>query len=639
MGEHKVKRVKTAEQSQRFMVNLIQDLEALERIIDQDLIESDIQRCGVEQELCFVDDAYQPAPVAMEVLSKITNPGFTTELARFNAEINMDPLIFSNHCLSAMEQQLGASLDELGQLAASVKAKIVLVGILPTIARRDLTKENITPLKRYHALDIGLTELRGEPYQLRLEGTDQLITTLDSTMFESCNTSFQIHLQLSAQEFVKMHNWAQAIAGPVLASATNAPLLLGKRLWRETRIGLFQQSLDTRSSTNFNTEKVPRVSFGKQWLRHSVLEIFRENISRHRVVLHTAELEDPMKMLDLGEIPKLKALNLHNGTTYRWNRACYGITEGKPHLRIENRYLPSGPSLVDEVANAAFWLGLMKGLPKKYESIDEIMDFDQTKSNFIKAARMGLGAQMYWPELGRIPSGQLILKELLPLAYQGLEKARVSKEDAEKYLKIIEERVASEKTGSQWQTDSFNRIKKTHNRAKALVAVTAGIINRQKENIPVHQWEFANLSEVGPWQNRSGKVSHIMSTDLFTVSPDDPIDFVIKMMDWRRIHHIPVENGKRGLVGLVTASMLVPLAAISIKKSKPSLINEIMIRNPRSTTPETSISEALDIMVTYEIGCLPVLENHRLVGMITESDLVKVALELINEMNKYDSKD
>ena len=638
MGEHKVERVTTTQQSQRFMVRLLQDLEALEKIIDKGLIESDIQRCGAEQELCFVDSGFRPAPVAMEVLSKGTNPRFTTELARFNAEINLDPLVFTSDCLSALEGELSALLKEMSQQAEEVNTKIVLVGILPTISRVDLTKDNITPLSRYYALNNGLMELRGSPYELHLEGTDQLITTLDSSMFESCNTSFQVHYQLSSEDFVSSYNWAQAIAGPVLASATNAPLLLGKRLWRETRIALFQQSVDTRSTTNFNTEKVPRVSFGKHWLKGSVLELFREDISRHRILLHAPKIEDPNKMLEQGKIPKLKALGLHNGTIYRWNRACYGITEGKPHLRIENRYLPSGPSIVDEVANTAFWLGLMKGLPGKYKSINEIMDFDQAKSNFVKAARMGLGTQMHWPGLGRISSGQLILEQLLPIAYQGLEKAKVDKVDADKYLSIIEARVSSENTGSEWQTTSFNRIKKEHNSAKALVSVTAGMMLRQEKNIPVHQWEPATIDESGPWQNRLGTVSHIMSTDLFTVRPNDPIDFVIKMMDWRRIHHIPVEDGKRGLVGLITASMLVPFAAVNDNISKPTLISDIMIKDPVTITSDTNIGQALNVMVSQEIGCLPVIEDQHLVGMVTESDVVKVALELIQEMEGNDPK-
>lgn len=636
MGEHKVERVKTAEQSQRFMVRLLQDLEALERIINQNMIESDIQRCGVEQELCFVDQAYRPAPVAMEVLEHSTNHRFTTELARFNAEINLDPIIFTQDCFSKMEQELSSLLEELGQLAAIAKSKIILVGVLPTITMSDLTKENITPLKRYHALNNGLLELRGGPYELRLEGTDQLITTLDSTMFESCNTSFQIHYQLSAHEFVNQYNWAQVIAGPVLAAATNAPLLLGKRLWRETRIALFQQSLDTRSVTNFNTEKVPRVSFGRQWLQESVLELFREDISRHRILLHTPEKENPIDMLDRGEIPKLKALGLHNGTVYRWNRACYGITDGKPHLRIENRYLPSGPSVIDEVANAAFWLGLMKGLPEKYGQISEFMDFDIAKSNFIKAARLGLGAQMHWPDKGRLQSGQLILEELLPLAHKGLEKAGVDKAEANKYLQVIEDRVTSEKTGSEWQTDSFNKIKQEHNTAKALIALTAGMIHRQQQNLPVHQWEIATIKETGAWENRLGKVAHVMSTDLFTVRPDDPIDFVIKMMDWRRIHHIPVEDGKRGLVGLVTATMLIPFATIHDKKNKPALISDIMIKDPITILSDANIGQALDAMVLNKIGCLPVIENQRLVGIVTETDLVKVAQELIQELKRDD---
>src|SRR5262249_24918575 len=157
-----------------------------------------------------------------------------------------------------------------------------------------------------------------------------------SVMLEACCTSFQVHYQVSAEEFVQLYNIAQAVTAPVLAAATNAPLLFGRRLWRETRIPLFQQAVDTRGASHHMRERSPRVSFGTRWVEQSVVELFQEDLARFRVLLGAALQEDSLVMLQKGQMPSLQALRIHNGTVYRWNRACFGFNDGKPHLRIEN---------------------------------------------------------------------------------------------------------------------------------------------------------------------------------------------------------------------------------------------------------------------------------------------------------------
>jgi len=244
-------------------------------------------------------------------------------------------------------------------------------------------------------------------------------------MMESCNTSFQVHFQVDPSEFVNSYNIAQAITAPVLSAAVNSPLLFGHRLWQETRLALFQHSTDARSRTQLARSQPTRVGFGEQWLKHSVIELLHDQIARFRPIMITRPDEDPFQVLARGEVPLLSALRMYGGTVWPWNRACYGVSNGIAHLRIENRALPAGPTVIDEVANTALFVGLMLALPREYGDISKRMGFDDAKSNFFAAARHGLNAQFNWIDGKSYPASTLILDHLLPLASQGLQSAGV----------------------------------------------------------------------------------------------------------------------------------------------------------------------------------------------------------------------
>ncbi len=304
--------------------------------------------------------------------------------------------------------------------AATQNADVLLSGILPTLQKSDLTLDNLTPVARYHELDRGVIRMRGGPLSIHIKGLDELQLTHDNIMMESCNTSFQVHFQSNAKEFANHYNVAQAITAPVLAVAVNSPLLFGQRLWQETRVALFQHSTDERSRPQLARNQPTRVSFGDRWLQHSVIELFHDQITRFRPIMITQPDENPFEVLARGETPLLSALRMHNGTVWRWNRACYGVHNGVAHLRIENRALPSGPTIVDEIANAAFFTGLMLAVPQTYGEIATRMAFDDAKLNFFRAARHGLDAQFQWIDGRSHNAASLILDQLLPLARQGL---------------------------------------------------------------------------------------------------------------------------------------------------------------------------------------------------------------------------
>ena len=617
----------------RYMQFLFKDIDGLAQMIAGKMIEEGVTRIGAEQELCLVDKTLRPAPVADEVLSMIDDDHFTNELSKFNLEINLDPLRFEGDCLSMMEKQLSSYLALLQEKVNLLDSDYMLVGILPTIRSSDLEIENMTPQVRYYALNDAIVRMRGGPQDFRIQGTDELITRHNSVMFESCNTSFQVHYQVGASNFVNAYNCAQAISGPVLAACTNSPLFLGKRLWRETRIALFRQSTDTRGEVNELRESKSRVVFGDDWINDNILDIVKEDITMHRPLVISEELEDTGEQLERNEIPRLKALALYNGTIYKWNRACYGISEGKPHLRIENRYLPAGPTIPDEITNTAFWVGLMHGLPAVYENVAEKLEFYVAKSNFIKAARVGLASKFDWIGGKRYFAEDLILNELLPIAREGLAKAAISNRDIDRYLGILEERVKTGNTGSQWIIDSFNTLSKNESLDASLVATTAGILNRQKKNQPVHLWDSVHINEAGGGVNRYRRIDQIMSRKLYTVQDEDLVDLVPNIMMWKQIRHLLVENDKGELVGLVTMGRLGQHYSVHDKKEKKAVpVKNIMVNDVYTVKRDTLTVEALALMREKKIGCLPVVnEDNKLVGIVTERDFLKVAEFFLDE--------
>lgn len=380
-------------------------------------------------------------------------------------------------------------------------------------------------------------------------------------------------------------------------------------------------------------ERAPRVCFGTGWIENSILDIFKDDIARHRVMLASTREEDPLQILAEGGVPKLYSLNVHNGTVYRWNRPCYGITDGKPHLRIEMRVLPTGPSIPDEIANAAFWLGMVKGMPDDYARMKDKMEFDNVKENFFRAARHGLGSYLWWGSPAkRFPAAELLLKELIPLARTGLQKANVRQADIDHYMDIIQERVESGRTGSQWQLSSLERLKKEGKKEEALVATTAAMFNRQQQDMPVHKWPLAGMEEAGSWVNRYWTVGQIMSTDLFTVNENDPVDFAANLMDWHNVRHLPVEDEKGILVGFLTAKMLLRFYSQSENHPVRASVREIMTSDLHFVSPELSTVEALDMMRERQLGYLPVMRNGNLVGLVTEYDFVNVTANLMKEI-------
>jgi len=399
---------------------------------------------------------------------------------------------------------------------------------------------------------------------------------------------------------------------------------------------LFQHSVDSRSRQQLSRSQPTRVSFGDRWLKNSVVELFRDQISRFRPIMIASPDEDPFQVLARGEAPLLSALRMHNGTVWRWNRACYGVAEGIAHLRIENRALPSGPTVQDEMANAAFFVGLMVALPQEYGDIAKRLSFDDAKRNFFAAARHGLDAQLRWLDGKSLSASSLILNDLLPLARAGLKKARVESSDIDKYLGILEGRVSGGQTGAQWMLNSLLslEVKGGHGPNDMHTSLlTSTILARQRENQPVHEWKLAAASEQDDWTQSYQTVGQFMATDLFTVRPDDLVDLAASLMEWRHIRHVPVEDENGRLVGLVThRGLLRLLSGGSTAPDATSMtVREIMKPSPTSVTSTTPTLAAIEIMRSSGIGCLPVVDDDQLVGIVTSYDFLTATASLFKQ--------
>jgi len=622
MGSHAVTAIKTQKNRKDFVHHLLNDIEALEYMIKNDLFENGIQRVGVEQELCIVDKDYRPSTNALEILNKINDIHYTTELALFNLEINLDPCELKDTCFSDIEKQLIALLEKGYKVAAETdNNKIILTGILPTLRKKDLIFKNVTPFKRYKTLNKVLKKIRGDDFKLHILGIDELILKHESILFEACNTSFQVHLQVSPEDIIDKYNWSQAIAGPMLSIMTNSPILLGKELWSETRIALFQQSIDLRNVSHISREQKPRVSFGNSWVKDSILELFTDDISRYPPIVSSKFEENSIESVKKGIMPKLKALNLHNGTLYKWNRLCYGVHENTAHLRIENRYIPSGPSVKDEIANALLWVGVMQGMPKKYQKIWKKMSFYDARGNFINAARTGINTYFNWFDKG-ISAKKLLENILIPMAKEGLLKSKINESEIDYYLGIIQKRIDTSTTGSKWIIRNKRKLREKVSKYESNVILTEYIYRNQISNKVISEWDSVDLYE-NKSDKKYNKLYKIMSTSIFVVHENDLIKLALKIMEWKQINHIPVVNKRNKIVGVIEKKQLDELD-FSSKKVLNMVAKNIMNKDFDVAHPEMSYKKSKELILNTKNTCVAVITEDKLVGIFTKSDLERI---------------
>ncbi len=489
MGEEVEQRNFTREDRARYRQKIRRSLDVFASMLREARFEFERPLTGMEIELNLIDDKANPAMRNAEVLGAIADPDFQTELGQFNIEINVPPRRLAGDEYAGLERNLRASLNNAETHARSVGAHMVMIGILPTLRREHMTADALSANPRYALLNEQIFAARGEDLDIRIDGVDRLAVTTDTIAPESACTSTQFHLQVSPDQFADYWNAAQIIAGVQLVLGANSPLLFGRELWRETRIPLFEQATDTRPEEIRAQGVRPRVWFGERWIT-SVFDLFEENVRYFPALLPICDDHDPAEILERGDTPELSELRLHNGTVYRWNRPIYAVVRGRPHLRVENRVLPAGPTVVDTIANAAFYYGLIRSLAEAERPLWTQMSFSAAEENFHAGARHGIAASVFWPGLGYVPVTELVLRRLLPLARAGLDRWEVSPGERDRLLGIIEQRCLTGRNGATWQVDTLHALEGDGHldRQEALHEMLRQYLPHMHDNTPVHEW-------------------------------------------------------------------------------------------------------------------------------------------------------
>lgn len=473
----------------RFRRKVHRCLDTFSQMLAESRFDVDDPCAGMEVEFSLVDEEGRPATSNAEVLAAVDDPAFQTELGLFNVEVNLLPRKLGHGGLRALEDDLQTKLSLAGRRASQLGAQLIMIGILPSLFREHMSDAYRTPSARYDLLNEQILLSRGEDVAIHIEGAEHLALTTDSIIPEAACTSTQLHIQVSAQEFPEYWNAAQAIAGVQAAVCANAPYFLAHRLWQETRIQLFTQAIDTRTEELKAQGVRPRVWFGERWIS-SIFDLFEENARYFPALLPECGDEDPIEALAVGRTPSLSELTLHNGTIWRWNRPVYDVVNGQPHLRVENRVLPSGPTVLDTLANAAFYFGLVRGLVEEERPVWDHLSFSAAADNFVAGARDGLGAAVYWPGTGTVGVTELVLRKLLPLAHQGLAAWGVEEAERTRFLGVIEERCLRMTNGAAWQVGAVDRLSEVRNldRSAALHQMVRHYGEQMRGGEPVHAW-------------------------------------------------------------------------------------------------------------------------------------------------------
>jgi gamma-glutamyl:cysteine ligase YbdK (ATP-grasp superfamily) len=455
-----------------FQERLQQETALLQRWFETEAFDGGQQTGGFEIESWLVDRVYNPAPINQAFLELLQNPMVVPELSAFNVELNNEPQFMTGRALSRMHEDLDKTWRNCRDVAEKMDADLLMIGILPTVRESDLGLDHMSKLARYRALNEQILRLRkGDAFQLDISGREHLSTQRLDVMLEAAATSFQIHLKIPPRQSVRYFNAAIILSAPMVAISANSPYLFGLDLWDETRIPLFEQAVSVAS---LKAKLVDRVTFGKSYAQHSLLECFLENRDRFQVLL--PELID-------GPVEKLSHLRLHNGTIWRWNRPLIGFNDnGHPHLRIEHRVVPAGPSAIDTIANAAFFYGLVYMLANAEDAPEERLPFGTARANFYSAAKNSLSAQVQWLDGNTMPVYDLLLEILLPMARSGLEAQEFDRDDIDVYLDVIHGRLRERCNGTVWQR---SWVAKNGN---DMTALTQAYAECQRSGEPVHEW-------------------------------------------------------------------------------------------------------------------------------------------------------
>lgn len=483
------------EEYELFANKVRENLSALKLLLERPGFGKGAPSFGAELEVYILDDQAKPARLNQEIIAAIKDPKTQAqvqlELNKFNLEYNLCPVPAKGTPFSTLRTDLHSGLAELSLAASQFQARILPIGILPTLTMDDLSALAMSDFPRYRALAKGLTKHQTEPFNIHIDGCEPLAFTCDTITLEGANTSFQFHWRVNPEDFANAYNAVQLLTPLALALGVNSPILLGHELWDETRITLFKQSIDTRKQNNLSWKHPARVDFGFGWLHNSAYELFEQNARLYPPILPVIGNEDALQTVKQGQIPKLEELRLHHGTVWTWNRAVYDATAGG-HLRIEMRSTPAGPTIEDMLATNALLVGLAQSFQAKMTDLMTALPFQYAENNFYRAAQKGLGARLIWPsttqtQLREMPVREIIA-ETLPLAEQGLDALGVDRLEIDWVINNIKARLASGMTGALWQRRMLRKLKQSHDIEQSLIGLVENYNREYQKNISISDW-------------------------------------------------------------------------------------------------------------------------------------------------------
>lgn len=466
----------------QFQNRLEEQLSSLKQRLDSHSLATLPKSVGAEMEVYLIDRDGRPWLGNDQLLSLAQDSQLAPELNRYNLEYNLTPQSIDNHPFFSLEKELQEKLSTINDIASPLGGQVVPIGILPTLKQTDFGTEFLTNRKRFHALVDQLIKQRGSEFQINIDGKNPLQFSMADITLEGANTSFQVHYQVPQEEFVRLFNAIQLLTPLGLSLGANSPTLFGHRLWDETRIPLFKQSIDTRHLDQYHWNEPSRVTFGHGWVRQCPYELFSEAVHLYPPLL---------PIIEYGDDDSLNELRLHQGTVWMWNRPIYDPALGG-HLRIEMRSLPSGPTPVDMVANAAFIIGTAEYLKHNIDELISAIPFQAARYNFYRSAQHSFNTTLIWPNLKTSGCLELpvcdIIKEYLPMAEVGLSKVGISNEESKYYLSIIEQRAASQQNGALWQCNMLNALHGKYSPQQVYQHMLQQYIHLSQDNIPVAQW-------------------------------------------------------------------------------------------------------------------------------------------------------
>ncbi len=477
MGQEISRDIYSSDEELEFKEKLKSETSLLNSEIKANEINSESLMCGYEIEGWLVNKDSRPEPASDTLIQRVKDENIVPEISKFNFEINGAPQNFHHQTLSNIQSDIELKWDRCQRVANMSGWDITTIGSLPSVTEQDLTIINMAPHKRYFTLNKKVLEMRGgKPISLRIQGEELYQNKFPDVMTESAATSMQIHIGTTLEDAKSKYN-ASIIASSILAgTCANSPFLFKKQLWDESRVPIFEQSVDLDSFRNSFGENIKRVSLGNGYIDKCVSELFIENELKYDVLIPELFETDPHDY---------KHLSFHNGTIWRWVRPIISRCEnGRTHLRLEQRVPSAGPSNIDMVANMAFTIGLTEYLAK-VDDIEHLIPFYTSKFNFYNACRSGLDTNIIWFNGQHIPLKELVINHLIEpvtkeLIAKGMDKGEVNYYIVEVFAKRIKMNI----NGSNWQKSFVNKYGKNFN------ALIGNYIHNQKSGMPIWRWKI-----------------------------------------------------------------------------------------------------------------------------------------------------